>query len=79
MRILPTEKNNRIKITNLSTQKYIIKYNKNHLIHYFFGATLINGELLEYKNISHNQVFTFRDEKYLIELITKDEASDLVY
>lgn len=75
----PTERGTRLKITNLTTGKYIIKYNKNHCLAYFFYATLINGELLEYKNISHNQVFKFKGDTYLIEIISKDDACELVY
>lgn len=76
---IPTEKNTRLKITNLMTQKYIIKYNKNHLLAYFFYARLINGEPLTYSDITHNQVFKFKNSTWLIEIISKDEASDLIY
>lgn len=79
MRMLPKKRNERIKITQLKSGNFLIKHDRTHCLHYFWGAILINGEPLEYKNITHNQVFKWRDEKYLIELITKDEASDLVY
>lgn len=79
MRILPKNRNEKIKITNLKSGKFLIKSNRTHCLSYFFGARLFNGDLLEYKNILNNQVFTFKNETWLIEIITKSEASDLVY
>ena len=80
MRIFPTEKNNRIKITNLSTQKFLIKHDVTHFLHYFWGACLINtSEPMKYGDVKNNQVFKWRGETLLIEIITKSDASDLVY
>ena len=80
MRNLPAEKNNRIKITNLNTQKFLVKHDINHFLHYFFGARLFGSdEPLKYGDVRNNQVFQFKNETYLIEILHKDEASDLVY
>lgn len=76
---LPTERDKRIKVTNLSTQKFIVKRNKTHFLNYFFRARLINGELLERRDVKNNQVFKFKNSTWLIEIISKSEALDLVY
>ena len=76
---IPTERGTRVKITNLKSGKFLLKHDKNHCLHYFFGARLFNGELLTYADILHNQVFTFKNETWLIEIISKSEADALIY
>ena len=74
MRILPKNKNERLKITNLRTQKYILKHDKNHCLSYFFYAKLFGSdEQLKYGDIKNNQVFKFKNDTWLIEIITKSE------
>lgn len=77
---LPTNRDKRIKITNLSSQKFILKHDITHFLHYFWGASLFGSEEpLKYGDVKDNQVFKFKGETYLIEIITKSDASDLVY
>ena len=79
MRILPKNKNERLKITNLNTQKFLIKSNRSHCLSYFQNARLFNGEPLTYADIKNNQVFKFKNDTWLIEIITKSEADALKY